>query len=68
VFFHLTYQGEAAPIIAISYKRFCNRSNKMQSKEHQKIANTLKTSEFHKNWKQKLKSFAIILGVPERFL
>jgi hypothetical protein len=40
----------------------------MQSKEHQKIANTLKTSELHKNWKQKLESFAIILGVPDRFL
>jgi len=67
VFFHLTYQGEAASIITILYKRFCNRSNKMQSKEYRKIANILKTSELHKNWKQKLESCAIILGVPDRF-
>jgi len=68
VFFHLTYQGEAASIITILYKRFCNCANQMQNKGHQKIANMLKTYQFHKNWKQKLESCAIILGVSDRFL
>jgi len=68
VFFHLTYQREAVSIITILYKKFCNRSNQMQNKGHQKIANMLKTSQFHKNWRQKLESCAMILGVPDRFL
>jgi len=68
MFFHLTYQGETASIITILYKRFCNRANQVQSKEHQKIANILKTSEFHRDWKQKLESCAMILDVPDRFL
>jgi len=68
VFFHLTYQREAVSIITILYKKFCNRANQMQNKGHQTIANMLKTYPFHKNWRQKLESCAMILGVPDRFL
>jgi hypothetical protein len=68
VFFHLTYQSEAASIITILYKSFCNRTNQMQNKAHQTIANMLQMYPFHKNWRQKLESCAMILGVPDRFL
>jgi clan AA aspartic protease (TIGR02281 family) len=52
---------------ASSINGFDHRAKQMQRKRHPKSANMLKTAEFYKDLEQKLKSRAMIAGVPERF-
>ena len=52
---------------ASSINGFDHRAKQMQRKRHPKAGNMLKTAEFYKDLEQKLKSRAMIVGVPERF-
>jgi len=52
---------------ASSINGFDHRAKQMQRKRHPKAGNMLKTAEFYKELEQKLKSRAMIVGVPERF-
>ena len=52
---------------ASSINGFDHRAKQMQRKRHPKAGNMLKTAEFYKDLERKLKSRAMIVGVPERF-
>ena len=52
---------------ASSINGFDHRAKQLQRKRHPKAGNMLKTAEFYKDLEQKLKSRAMIVGVPERF-